>query len=63
MPCIQICGDFELRFNYLNYPYHFTVKQRGVGFTVKYGEQEYRNFAQVVIVSPLGRGNPKRATN
>ena len=48
-PCIQITGDFELGFTYHGIPYNFTVKQRGSGFTINYGEQEYKNFVQVAV--------------
>ena len=49
MPCIQITGDFELRFSYRGTPYKFLVKQNNSGFTINYLEKEFKNFAQLDI--------------
>jgi len=49
MPCIQITGDFELNFVYNGKPYNFSVKQKNQGFTINYGEKQFKNFASVEV--------------
>jgi hypothetical protein len=49
MPRIAITGSFELSFTYRGAPYSFKVTERGSGFTVNYGDTEYKNFMQVAV--------------
>jgi len=49
MPCIAITGSFELSFTYKGTPYNFKVTERGSGFSVNYGDAEYKNFLQVAV--------------
>ena len=49
MPCVQITGDFELRFSYKGSPYKFMVKQSNSGFIINYLEKEFKNFAQLDV--------------
>ena len=64
VPVIALTGSFELSFSYderqrgttispdnryNGTPYNFKVTERGSGFIINYGENEYKNFLQVSV--------------